>query len=114
MNLNNTIQYLSFLSDGEDFTARYAVYTLSGVLVREKWANDADMTDDGETLVYFFPSRSVCCNVRGEEAPLPRAKYGDCVRLTAADGSQRVLRVRQASYYDGGSFGLSHVRLRLK
>ena len=114
MNFNNTVQYLSFLSDGEDYAAQYAVYTLSGVLVRGKWESSAEMTDEGETAVYFFPNRSVCRDERGDEVLLPRAKYGDLVRITAPDGSQHVLRVWQASAYDGPSPRLAHVRFRLK
>jgi len=112
MELTHKAEYHAFLGEGEDGRGRWARYRLSGVLVRERFSSDPELTETGESTLYFFPGRSVCVDEAGEDAPLPRSKPGDLMKLSLPDGTCRTLRVREAAFYDGGSLGLSHVRLR--
>ena len=112
MILKDTAEYRSFLGEGADHTAEWAVYRLTGVLVRERGARNAEDAEHGETTIYFFPSRSLCTDSEGNPVLLPRMRQGDRVRLVSPDGAERLLRVKEEAIFDGGSEVLAHVRLR--
>ena len=97
------------LTDGETF----ADYTLTGVLVREVFAVDPDMTENGVTTVYFVPGKSRCTDADGEECPMPVPKYGDLAVLHGGSGDERILRVAEAGYF-AGEHGIGHIRLKLR
>lgn len=106
--LTDKVRYRSYMADhAED--AEYEDYTLANVMVREVFAVDPDMTEDGTTTVYFFTGLSTCTDLSGNECAMPYPKYGDVVVL----GSHRTLRVAEAGYFTAhGSLG--HVRLKLR
>lgn len=106
--IRETIIYRK-LTDGETF----ADYTLTGVLVREVFAADPDMTEDGVTTVYFFPGMSQCTDENGAECPMPRPQYGDLAVLHSGSGDERVLRTAEAGYF-AGEHGIGHIRLKLR
>ena len=110
--LKDRIVYRKFLSDdGKD--AVYEDYTLGGVLIREIFAADSEMVQDGTAIVYFFPSVSICTDKNGTPCSLPRPKSGDLAVLQAGTEDERILRIGEAGYFTGGG-SLAHIRLKLR
>lgn len=111
--LNGKIEYRRFLGEDEGYAAKYAVYTLTDVLVREIFAVDEDMRKDAGVTVYFFPHRSKCTDENGTICTLPRPKYGDLCVLRAGCEDECITRIAEAGYF-AGSAGAGHIRLRAK
>ncbi len=110
--LRETILYRRLEEDhGKGET--YADYMLSGVLVREVFAVDPDMTEDGVATVYYFPGVSRCIGENGADCRMPAPKYGDMAVLHSGSDGERVLRVAEAGYFAGEN-GLGHIRLKLR
>ena len=113
----DTVEYQSFLGDGELWDADYAAYTLDGVLLREKWAVDPEDKNGGEIVLYYFPGHSVCTDANGVEVLFPNPHFGDRVLLrqgTDENSVERIFRVTEASLYNGHTLAVRHIRLRLK
>lgn len=111
--LDGRIEYRRFLGEDEGYAAKYAVYTLEDVLVREVFAVDEDMEKDAGLTVYYFPHRSKCTDENGAVCELPRPKYGDLCVLRAGEEDEYTARVSEAGYF-AGSDSIGHVRLRAK
>ena len=110
--LKDSVRYRSFLRDSDD-DAAYEDYTLTGVMVREVFVTDPDMTEGGTTTVYFFTGLSTCTDSSGNVCGMPCPKYGDLAVLRAGTVEERCLRVAEAGYFTAGG-GLGHVRLKLR
>ncbi|MBQ8186619.1 MAG: hypothetical protein IJ037_07075, partial [Clostridia bacterium] len=104
--LTDKVKYRSYLMDHAE-EADYEDYTLTNVMVREVFAVDPDMTEDGTTTVYFFTGLSTCTDASGNACRMPYPKYGDVVVL----GNYRTLRVAEAGYFTADG-DLGHVRLK--
>lgn len=106
----DTILYRQLIrKNGESF----ADFTLSGVLVREIFAADPDMTEDGTTTVYFFPGMSRCTDSNGRDCEMPLPKAGDLAVLHAGGAHERTLRAAEAGYFTADG-GIGHIRLKLR
>lgn len=112
--LNGAIEYRSFLGEDENYAAKYAVYKLSGVLVREIFAVEPEMERDAGVTVYYFPNRSTVKNENGEVCELPRPKYGDLCVLRAGEADECVMRVAESGYFGGVSGNAAHIRLKCR
>ena len=110
--LRESVIYRQFSGDS-GCDAVYTDYRLDGVLVREIFAVDPDMTEDGTTILYFFPGKSRCTDTGGGVCGMPYPKYGDLAVLRDGTENSRVLRVAEAGYFAGGE-GLGHIRLKLR
>ena len=110
--IRDSILYRRLMEDGGR-GAVYKDYGLSGVLVREVFAVDPDMTESGVTVVYFFPGMSRCTDETGAECRMPMPKYGDMAVLRIGSEEERVLRVAESGYFTGER-GLGHIRLKLR
>jgi len=82
-------------------------------MVREVYAVDPDMTQDGVTTVYFFPGISRCTDESGHDCSMPRPGYGDLAVLHSGEDGERTLRVGEAGYFTGDD-GIGHIRLKLR
>ena len=111
--MNTTVQYRSFLRDAKDWGAKYALYTLSDVRIRERWSAEPEKPEAGETVLYFFPGRSICRDAKGRIAPLPSPGDGDLVCLRPGQADERILRVRAAADCRAGG-AADHLRLTLE
>lgn len=90
----------------------YERYLLENVMVRERFAADADGENGGGAVVYLPEGRYVCRNAAGAEVPLPVLSKGDRCILREGTENEGSLRVAEAEYFRGGA--LAHIRLRLK
>jgi hypothetical protein len=108
----DTILYRQLIDDSGT-GASFADYTLTGVLVREVFAVDPDMTEDGTTTLYFFPGMSRCTDASGHVCGMPHPGYGDLAVLHAGEDRERTLRIAEAGYFTGDR-GIGHIRLKLR
>ena len=110
--MKDCIRYRRLVED-HGSGAVYEDYALDGVLVREVFAVDPEMSESGVTVVYFFPGMSRCTDKNGGECRMPMPKYGDTAVLRVGSEEERVLRVAEAGYFTGER-GLGHIRLKLR
>ena len=103
--------YLS-LVDVERSGAVYDRYELSGVILRENFAEDKDGVKKGEAVLYYISKKSSCRNAFGEKCPIPRPKTGDLVTLHARTADEITYRVAEAGYFVGTG-KIEYVRIKL-
>jgi hypothetical protein len=113
--LNDRAEYRSFLGDGADkgYEAEYESYELSSVMIRERVAADKENRRDDGAVLYFFPNVSECFDKNSASVSLPEYKAGDLCAIQTANGGVRIMRVKEAEYFDDISDTLSHIRLKL-
>ncbi len=103
--------YLS-LVDVDRTGAVYDRYELSGVILRENFAEDKDGLKKGEAVLYYILKKSSCRSAFGERCRMPRPKSGDLVILHARTADEITYRVAEAGYFVGTG-KIEYVRIKL-
>ena len=92
--------------------ARYEMYELSDVVIREEFAEDECGVRKGGAVLYYITKKSGCRTAYGEKYRLPRPKSGDLLILHAGTDEEITYRVAEAGYFVGtGTIEYTRIKL---
>ena len=104
--------YGKFVGMRDDLSPIYEKYTLSDVVVREKFECAQSGVGNSEAVLYFISGRSYCKNELGIQCPLPMPRADDVVFMNFGTDSERVYKLAEAGYFIGLG-DVEYTRLKL-